>query len=753
MTRRLTLSFSFFLFVSAFSAFAQVPPFGEAVPLANTRYGSAGGNLILRTDGRDAFVFWVPYAGPLYMTKIVPGERHVGRPVLNTSAGDGFDAVWAGDHFLVVSASGSKLTGSNIDRSGRPIGEPFTILDGVAQPRLAYTGKTILMLYKPSSSSSAVQSIVLDRSGRAISAPQLITLNGGSPATAATSTRVAVLMGTRLVMLDENGQIVGDRELPAFGGWSVASDGTRFLAVVSSASGVTATLIDANGTSLRTTALANAPAFPFQAMWTGSVWKVAHAAGTKLNVVTLDRDATRILSSNQSDWLGAGSMIAINERLINALPNGNEKILASEIPATPERIEEIGFTAVQQALLATARSTNAVLAVWRETNAGASTIHAGVRSSEGAWRERELASGTTAIAASNGREFIVIVNNKLFRLNESGAPLANALLPFEAIAIGWNGQSYGVLGSSQFALLSSTGTLGDVKPAQVPVAYFPCAPMASDGHGFFTACYIPSNVSPGFTIWNGIFGIRFDAAGTVLETFTINSGNPSLGGVAFDGRRYLVGWNDGLTVKVTYDDPQSLDTRIVATNARSVSISNNAISSGAFIGWLDSASQYRVAFIDSNANVSASMIAERGIEPWQTELLQLDYFHLLRIYTTASMAAPHYGAQHVMSQTGLIAFPYLPDPPKLTVTRGAETARLEWQTTGKRIDLFRIEYAVGDGVWIEMETSVDASRRSFDFPLFWTDATYSFRVRAINEAGSVYSAPVTSMIARRRSVR
>jgi hypothetical protein len=751
MTRRLTLSF--LLVAVAFSAFAQVPPFGEAVPLANTRYGPAGGNLILRTDGRDTFVFWLPFTGRLLMTKFTPGERHVGRPVLDTYSGDGFDAVWAGDHFFVASAEGLKLTGSNIDRSGKPIGAPFTIMDGVAHPQLVYTGKSIILLYSPSTSSSALQSVALDRFGHPISAPQFLTLNGAAPAAAAAGTRVAVIMGSRLVILDENGQIVANREA-AFSSWSIASDGTRFLAVSSSSNGITATLIGADGTSLRTITLANAGSSFFQVMWTGSVWKVAHSVNTKLNVVEIDRDATRVLSTNQNDWLGGNSLIAINERLVTALPSDG-KILASEIPATQEGIEEVGFSANEQTLLATARSTGAVLVVWRERNAGAYTIRAGVRSSEGVWRERELASGTSAIAASNGSEFVVIVNgNKLFRLNESGVPLANSLLPFEVLTIGWNGQNYGAYGQSQFALLSSTGTVGTVKPAQIPSDYFPCAPMASDGQGFFTACNIPSTVIiPPASSSAGLFGVRFDATGLVLNTFSIN-GAATIAGVAFDGRRYLIGWNDGSTAKVTYSDPMGPDTRIVATDARRVSISNNAISSGAFVGWLDNAAQYRVAFVDNNGNVSASMIAERGIEPYQTALLQLDHFHLLRIYTSySSNAAPYYGVPHVMSQTGLIAFPYLPDPPKLTVTRGAGTARLEWQTSGKRIDVFRIEYAVGDGVWLEMETSLDSSHHSFDFPLFWPDLTYSFRVRAINEAGSVYSTAVTSMNAKRRAVR
>jgi hypothetical protein len=760
------------LLLCALPLFAQLPPFGNTFPLADTRYGSASGTLILRTDGRDAFVFWATLPQTLYATKLAAGERHVGRPVFDATSFSGFDAAWAGDHFLAASTltkdspESTTILGRNVDRNGSAIGEPFTILEHAYQPRLAVNGKTALLLSRQAADPFGLQSLVLDSNGHPLGAPQFVMLMTSVNAVAANSTRTAAVVtstgGTSVVMFDENGHVVTNRSW--FDGRytsAMASDGSRFLAAGATSNGMTATLIDSNGVPGRTFALDgdSTPAIA-GTMWTGSKWIVVYTynsgTGTRLKVVELNGDLTQYLSRDQPA-LGSGApVVAVNSRLVTAMPFGG-KILASDLPVAPERIEEIGFAAARQTLLATAQSADATLAVWSETVDFTSTIHTGLRTRDGVWRERELAPGTSAIAASNGREFAVIVNgNKLIRLNERGVPSPAADAALTAAAIGWNGQSYGVFGDGKFALLSSAGTWS--APVAVPIS-FPyytmlCAPLASDGSGFFTACYTPAQIQFEGSPPAGLAGIRLDGTGHVLDAFAFQDiGAPFIGGTAWDGRRYAIGWRDGSKLKVTYSGSLSIETRTIAEDA-SGGVAIGASGDGVYTGW-DAASQYKATFIKNTGEMSAPVVIAPAadLSSRYSALQKLTDGSLMRIYSVNQSPAPHYGSAHVMSQVATFALPAAPDAPQLSVRRLSLVARLEWTAPKQRVDRYRIEYSVRDGLWLEMDTSFDSDRRDLDFPIAWPDATYSFRVRAINEAGSAYSYPVTIVAAKRRSVR
>jgi hypothetical protein len=775
-------SIRFVLFVvAALPALAQLPPFGNPFPLTDTRYGSASGNLILRTNGKDAFVFWSVPGQTMYATKLAAGERHIGRPVLDLSPySGGFDAAWTGDHFLVAGTitkssalASTDIVIRNVDRNGTATGEPFTILEHAYQPQLAVNGKTALLLSIQTVEPYGLQSLVLDQNGHPLGAPQFVTLATSLNAVASNSTRTAAVVttagGTLVMMFDENGRIVSNRTWSAGRFTSaMASDGSRFLATgVANDGSATATLIDARGTPQRTFAMDSAFAQTIAGTtWTGSKWMVAYtyytpgSSGTKLKVVELDGDLTQFLSRDESALGIYAPVIAVNGRLVTAMPFGG-KILASDLPVAPERIEEIGFTAVRQTLLATAQSSDATLAAWYELVAGTWTVHAGVRTRDGVWRERELASGAygspTAIAASNGGELVVIVNgNQLFRLNERGLSSPGEAPPLAAAAIGWNGQNYGVFGGGNFALLSSSGTWSAPVPAQLSFSYYTwsCAPLASDGSGFFTACYTPTPIQFLGSPPGGLAGIRFDGTGHVLDAFEIKATALFIGGVAWDGRRYAIGWRDGTKMNVTYAVPPSFETRTIATDAgSSVAIAGSA--DGVYEGWWDTASQYKLVFIKNTGEASAPVV----VSPAGPSTFSFSALHkladgsLMRIYSTNQSAAPHYGSAHVMAQTGTFALPTTPDAPRLNVRRQTSTARLEWTAPKQRVDRYRVEYSIGDGLWIEMDTSFDSDRTSLDFPLVWPDATYSFRVRAINEAGNAYSNPVTTMPMKRRSVR
>jgi fibronectin type III domain protein len=757
----------------ALPALAQLPPFGNPFPLADTRYGSASGRLILRTDGRDPFVFWTTPPQTLYATKLATGERHVGRPVLDaTSFTGGFDAAWAGDHFLVANTISKNtldsmtILGRTVDRNGSAIGEPFTLLERAYQPHLAVNSKTALLLSAQAVDPFGLQVLVLDQNGHPLGAPQFVTLMTTLNAVAANSTRTAAVVtssgGTLVMIFDENGHVVANRSwLDGRITSAMASDGSRFLAVGATTTGVSATLLDANGAQLRTFALdGDAATVVVGTMWTGSKWIVAYtysSNGTKLKVVELNGDLTQYLSRDQSALAVNAPVIAVNSRLVTATPTSG-KILASDLPVAPERTEEVGFAAANQTLLATAQSADATLAVWSEVVANTTTIHSGLRTRDGVWRERELGPGTTAIAASNGREFVVIVDaGKLIRLNERGVPSPGDAPPLGAGAIGWNGQNYGVFGGGKFALLSPAGTWSTPVTVQISFPYYTnlCAPLASDGSGFFTSCYTPAAIQILGTPPNGVAGIRLDGNGQVLDAFAFQDiASPFVGGAAWDGRRYAMGWRDGTKVKVTYAGSLSIETRTIAEDAGG-GVTIGASTDGVYAGWWDTASQFKAVFIKNTGEAStATVVAPAGASSSSYSALQkLTDGSLLRIYSTSQSAAPHYGSMHVMSQAGTFALPSPPSAPRLSVSRQTQTARLEWTAPSQRVDRYRVEYSVRDGLWLEMDTSFDSDRRDLDFPIVWPDATYSFRVRAVNEGGSTYSNPVTIMPMKRRAVR
>lgn len=49
---------------------------------------------------------------------------------------------------------------------------------------------------------------------------------------------------------------------------------------------------------------------------------------------------------------------------------------------------------------------------------------------------------------------------------------------------------------------------------------------------------------------------------------------------------------------------------------------------------------------------------------------------------------------------------------------------------------YRIEYAVDDGPWIELSETPDGDAASTVVPLPWLGVTYTFRMRALNDAGA-----------------
>src|SRR5262245_15285048 len=90
------------LLIAGATLTAQLPPIGQPFTLTNTRYGTTSGTPVLRTNGRDAFLFWTN--NKLRVTRLAKADTSLGRLVFDFDVNDRsyFDAVWTGTHFLVI---------------------------------------------------------------------------------------------------------------------------------------------------------------------------------------------------------------------------------------------------------------------------------------------------------------------------------------------------------------------------------------------------------------------------------------------------------------------------------------------------------------------------------------------------------------------------------------------------------------------------------------------------------------------------
>ena len=738
---------------------AQVPPFGASFPAANTRYGSANGEPLLRTNGRDAFLFWTTGKSVLG-TRLVPGEQHVSRPVLELPGGS-VDVAWAGDHFVAVATvpdpgASTRIEGRVLDRNGNATGESFPIVLSATEPRLAYNGSVLLLVYRRG---TAYEAVPLDPFGRVAGESRTIGdwSGGGSPRLAASRTRFLATLpasnALHVVTFDSNGTPAGEAQfdvrsaIPA----PVASDGDRFLiAARQPGAKMNALLVDANGTLIRSRQVGTG-ALAVDTIWTGSQWMLLWMEDDALKIAEANAEATFFQLHDGVSAATVGSMTFANGRKFVAW-KGASAIYASPLPLTgPAAVQS--FAANNQRLLATAASADATLAVWNENG-----VRIGIRKRDGSWRELAMtANAINVIAASDGRDFAVIHDRTLMFFSPDGIPLRSAIpLSYVATAIAWNGRDYLLYTDKGMALVSPSGVLSPPVPASPTPFAYGCSSMASDGDGFLALCYLPPPVLILVSPPGGVAALRFDAAGHLLETIVLRTGltGPVLGGVAWTGRQYVAAWRENSSqVVAARIGSSTLQTQTVAPNGRGF-VSVVPARGGAYLGWSDTQLKSNIAFLGDDGQLTTRRIDTETATPDYSRLHVLADGTLVRLFSAPSFSAPHYGQSHVSAQIGAFSLPAAPDAPLLTVRREGAIARLQWTEPPQTASSYRIEYAVNDGIWLALEDWLASDRRTLTFPLEWSDATYSFRVRALNDAGpSGYSYPVSLTPSKRRSAR
>lgn len=751
-----------FAILLAASLRAQLPPFGQPFTLTNTRYKSTSGSPVLRTNGRDAFLFWTN--NKLRVTRLDENETTPGRAVFDFDVTDRsyFDAVWTGSHFLVIASdtiNSYRLFGRLIDASGAPAGDAFPIapLGQGVWPRMAFNGKYVLLVVDG-------EAVVLTPGGTPAGLEPVTFATGivqDASLVASNGDRFAVVAPTgndnTFFLFDADGQILLKRRLSdySFRRTALASDGKRFLVAESRDNFIVTGIIDADGT-FGPAAQLEYSYYPLffapELAWNGSHWLVAYRDPQYADTILVeaDGDARTVLTRTSVGYALEPAMIAAGSRVLIAYRHtADGTIYAGNVPIDDDR-DAVSFSAAPQQLLATAASSSATLAVWSEPSFFGPVTHAGIRTREGKWREWEISyTASQAVAASDGQNFLVILDDFPMVLDPEGRITALPhITAFTPEAAAWNGHDYAVIGikDDKPALVS----LSPAGPVSAPIV-LPYATsgtvtrprIASDGAGFYAVWATPQTCGPlvePVCFPNGVQGMHLDAslhpADPSPQTF-VSGPNVYSSDVGWNGSRYVVGWGTQSGVYASQVGTQGTTT-VSSTSGFNVRVARTALA-WTTSGYTSPRFESRVALLDG----SASTVVYQGNDEPSLRLASLSDGQFAVIFASAQNGEPLQGTRHVMMSIGAFGLPPRPDAPRTTLRRDGSTLFLEWSAPSRPVNGYRVEYRFNSGPWLEYPRSIDPEPRvvSTTAP---AGGSMTLRMRAWNDAGpGEYSQPIT----------
>ncbi len=762
--------------------------FGDLFPLTNTRYRTAFGLPHLRTNGSDFFLFWTSDR-KIRATQLIEGEPRAGHVILDVSAG--FDVAWTGERFMAVTTRSissypfeSEIVGRFLDAKARPVGSERVIAQHGSIPRVAAGPESVLLVYRDTN--NEIRSLPLAADGGstgAVSVTIAPKATGYAVAANANGFIAAIADSTeiRAVALDVHGQTIANRTLthgdPYYREVSVATDGTNYVAVWCEERAVVAITIDRNGTFGAPLVIDSSTWHPRTptVVWNGAGWTITYegrgSVASRTRVVQLDREAQGIVAEEESaEGLGSPSVAALDGRIVAAwapaqYPGGASVI---DLPLAANQPRVATYAATQQTLLATASSANATLMVWSELGEDGRSIHTGVRTNDGQWIERELATdGFGAVAASDGTRFAVIVRGStgqvLIRLDERGRPLAPPVsVPGYEAVIAWNGAHYALITSGanlEGRLLSPSGALS--APVKIPRDPFNESfggklALASNGDGFLLAgetidCQFLLCVPRAMKAMR----LRADLQHIDAE-ITLDSEYAELGGAVWNGSEYVVIWkgsSDGLfTARIPAAAASPFTIAHTDTDIFPRSVAAMPGGSVAIVGSAGSSKVTRVAFLRNDGSIAQSFAIDSATVTG-TPLLTSLPGGVAYVASSFQDAAPHHGTSHVMMAIARSSVPPPPYPPHVHARLQNGAILVDWSASAGTLNGYRLEYRVDNGSWNELEEwfPPDSHHRVIR-PTFGTN--FEIRMRAFNDGGvSAYSATALTKPTRRRAAR
>lgn len=769
--------------------------FGGLFPVTNTRYRTAYGTPHLTTNGEDFFLFWTS-GRKVRATPLIDGESRAGHVVLDASGG--FDVAWTGQHFFAVSTSDpfpdsddKNIVGRFLDADARPIDGQHTIAAHGYLPRVAAGPESVLLVYRATANDVRALSLAADGASIGATSASIAARATGYAVAGNRAGFVTVIADSsdmRAVAFDAHGQKIADRTLvegaPFYREVSIATDGTKYLAVWTEENAVMAATIDANatfGTPLVIDSQFRFPRTP-TVIWNGAGWTISYegpafGVAPRAHVAHLDFTAQRIVSSEEtSEGFGSPSVAALKGRIVAALAPANFEpggISVVDLPLASNQGRVATFSATNQNLVGTTSSANATLIVWSETADGNVSLHAGLRTSDGRWSEREIASVVDnvqrVVAASDGRDFAIAyyerTGSKLIRLDEDGSVRTRGTLPLVPSAMAWNGSQYAIIdaSTSKGTLLSPAGVLSAA--VDIPGLIFEPDTLASDGHGRLLAAGGVLDCPFELCFPIGVAGVRLGPNFERLDPtdFILTDGFVEFAGVVWNGTEYVTAWGgasgnrlaripatpQGSIEIATLNVPLRPQGIVMMTDASIGLVGRSPESNAPGVGIV------RVAILRHDGAVANTYDIETAVNLiGMPRLAPLANGGLAYLSSSIQDPAPHHGTNHVMMAIARPSLPPLPGAPYVRARLDNGQIQVDWAPPAGTFNGYRLEYRVDNGSWNELEKwfSPGATHTSIRQPSFGTN--FAIRLRAFNDSGAgAYSAAAVTKPSRRRAVR
>ncbi|HUR80868.1 MAG TPA: fibronectin type III domain-containing protein [Thermoanaerobaculia bacterium] len=756
--RQLIWSFTAAVLLST-AASAQPFFFGDPAPLTTTRYESRPAQRWqIVTNGTMPYLVWSDQE----KVRITPITtlRRVGRPLFQAYA---VDAVWTGAHFVVAGQQADgRIVGRLAGADGEAIGETFTIAGNASfgEVRLAFDGSRVLLLY--GGAGSAVHWLQLSRDGLPIGEPQLVPIDVTLPLSIALTARAGEFL---VAIAGKNSVAIGSLKNTEWniGTQPAAEANLREVTIAANATQTLTIWTNSFGPLEARTASTEHPGqiAGYTLSDTSGAWGVAASWDGKDFIYTYDHDArlqSRYFNAPFPFASASGTwpidLVSVNGKTYAAYPAlGAQGALVARDVATGAG-DAGAFSAAYQSLRASTASATAALFTWVES----SHIYAGVRTSDGNWFERRLATDdrTPALAASDGRNFVIVHYSPVdagpfpwssTMLDPEGRILGNGPeVSFFPTDIAWTGTAYVVVGTNAShqvvaSLLSPAGTITAPTILAVPrsgrvIIDADVAVREGELLVAWTEVDIAGCPDPAVcgTLWH-LLGARFtpllqrnDAQSLVLVDTDVTSAD-----VIWDGTRYVIAWSN-------YDH-DALRYRTLRTNS--------AISGITTVGGVKGVPDLTLVPNDGVATTAADgkivyfrdggdIVSTIGIDG--AAALEPLGNRLAYVQSIPRDEAPYHGAPRLNLRVGDLIVPG-PKPSAPVITRAVLPANdvamiIEWTKPLGPVNGYRVEYRVDDGVWNELDVWFDARATQLVIRPWRTDpVNYYFRVRAVNDAG------------------